>query len=173
MTTTTSRSDQYSKSVFSLYADSITDAYNTFIRALSSSVQFNIVLYKAFSRFYPMYLDIISEYNKSWKDLSELDKVLRSRFRKAFDEKFRDADFINRLSDAITSYSELAKVTGLGQMYRDYSNGSSIWNNKFIEPIRDTLYRTPSEKICELKNIHCFIIKDHRQQHPILVLLKK
>ena len=159
MTTTTSRSDQYSKSIFSLYADSITDAYNTFIRALSSSVQFNIVLYKAFSQFYPMYLDIISEYNKSWKDLSELDKVLRSRFRKAFDEKFRDADFINRLSDAITSYSELAKVTGLGQMYRDYSNGSSIWNNKFIEPIRDTLYRTPSEKICEIEKYSLFHYK--------------
>lgn len=159
MTTTTSRSDQYSKSIFSLYADSITDAYNTFIRALSSSVQFNIVLYKAFSRFYPMYLDIISEYNKSWKDLSELDKVLRSRFHKAFDEKFRDADFINRLSDAITSYSELAKVTGLGQMYRDYSNGSSIWNNKFIEPIRDTLYRTPSEKICEIEKYSLFHYK--------------
>ena len=159
MTTTTSRSDQYSKSVFSLYADSFTDAYNTFIRALSSSAQFNIVLYKAFSQFYPMYLDIISEYNKSWKDLSELDKVLRSRFRKAFDEKFRDADFINRLSDAITSYSELAKVTGLGQMYRDYSNGSSIWNNKFIEPIRDTLYRTPSEKICEIEKYSLFHYK--------------
>ena len=173
MTTTTSRSDQYSKSVFSLYADSFTDVFNAFTRALSSSAQFNIVLYKAFSQFYPMYLDIISEYNKSWKDLSELDKVLRSRFRKAFDEKFRDADFINRLSDTITSYSELAKVTGLGQMYRDYSNGSSIWNNKFIEPIRDTLYRTPSRKFVKLKNIHCFIIKDHHQEHPLLVLLKK
>ena len=159
MTTTTSRSDQYSKSIFSLYADSFTDAFNTFIRALSSSAQFNIVLYKAFSQFYPMYLDIISEYNRSWKDLSELDKVLRSRFRNAFDEKFRDADFINRLSDAITSYSELAKVTGLGQMYRDYSNGSSIWNNKFIEPIRDTLYRTPSEKICEIEKYSLFHYK--------------
>ncbi|MFY9564926.1 MAG: alpha/beta fold hydrolase [Nitrososphaeraceae archaeon] len=159
MTTTTSRSDQYSKSVFSLYADSFTDVFNAFTRALSSSAQFNIVLYKAFSQFYPMYLDIISEYNKSWKDLSELDKVLRSRFRNAFDEKFRDADFVNRLSDTITSYSELAKVTGLGQMYRDYSNGSSIWNNKFIEPIRDTLYRTPSEKICEIEKYSLFHYK--------------
>ncbi|MFZ0345481.1 MAG: alpha/beta fold hydrolase [Nitrososphaeraceae archaeon] len=159
MTTTTSRSDQYSKSIFSLYADSFTDVFNAFTRALSSSAQFNIVLYKAFSQFYPMYLDIISEYNKSWKDLSELDKVLRGRFRNAFDEKFRDADFVNRLSDTITSYSELAKVTGLGQMYRDYSNGSSIWNNKFIEPIRDTLYRTPSEKICEIEKYSLFHYK--------------
>jgi hypothetical protein len=127
MTTISSHSDQYSKNIFSLYADSFTDTFDAFARVLSSSAQFSIVLSNVFSQTYPIYLNTISEYNKSWKDLSELDKVLRGRFRKAFDEKFRDADFINRLSDVITSYSELAKITGLGQMYRDYSNGSSIW----------------------------------------------
>ena len=30
------------------------------------------------------------------------------------------------------------------------------WNNKFIEPIRDTLYRTPSEKICEIEKYSLF-----------------
>ena len=60
---------------------------------------------------YPIYLSTISEYNKSWKDLSELDKILRSRFRKAFDEKFREERFVNTLSDTIASYSELAKTT--------------------------------------------------------------
>ena len=44
-------------------------------------------------------------------------------------------------------------------MYRDFSNGSSIWNNKFIEPIRDTLYRTPSEKICEIEKYSLFHYK--------------
>jgi polyhydroxyalkanoate synthase subunit PhaC len=159
MTTITSHSDQYDKNIFSLYVDSFAETFNAFARALSSSAQFNIALSNAFSQSYPVYLNTISEYNKSWKDLSELDKVLRSRYRKAFDEKFRDADFINRLSDVITSYSELAKITGLGQMYRDFSNGSSIWNNKFIEPIRDTLYRTPSEKICEIEKYSLFHYK--------------
>jgi polyhydroxyalkanoate synthase subunit PhaC len=159
MTTITSHSDQYDKNIFSLYVDSFAETFNAFARALSSSAQFNIALSNAFSQSYPVYLNTISEYNKSWKDLSELDKVLRSRYRKAFDEKFRDVDFINRLSDVITSYSELAKITGLGQIYRDFSNGSSIWNNKFIEPIRDTLYRTPSEKICEIEKYSLFHYK--------------
>jgi hypothetical protein len=75
-------------------------------------------LSNAFAEAYPMYLNTISEYNKSWKNLSELDKILRSRFRKAFDEKFIEEDFVNRLSDTVTSYSELAKVTGLRDMYR-------------------------------------------------------
>jgi polyhydroxyalkanoate synthase subunit PhaC len=104
----------------------------------------------------PKPLNTISEYNKSWKNLSELDKILRSRFRKAFDEKFIEEDFVNTLSDTITNYSELAKVTGLGKMYKHLSNRSSAWNNDFIEPIRDTLYRTPSEKICEIEKYSLF-----------------
>jgi hypothetical protein len=44
-------------------------------------------------------------------------------------------------------------------MYEVFSNGSSVWNNKFIEPIRDTLYRTPSEKICEIEKYSLFHYK--------------
>jgi polyhydroxyalkanoate synthase len=159
MTAISSYSDQYEKNIFSLYVDSLAETFNAFARALSSSAQFNVVLFNAFSRSYSVYLNTISEYNKSWKNLSELDKVLRSRYRKAFDEEFRDVNFINRLSNVITSYSELAKITGIGQMYRDFSNGSSIWNNKFIEPIRDILYRAPSEKICEIEKYSLFHYK--------------
>lgn len=126
MTIDTSQLNQYNKSLFSLYARSFADTFNAFARILSNSAQFNIVLSNAFSQSYPIYLNTISEYNKSWNDLSELDKVLRGRFRKAFDDKFRNADFINRLSDVITSYSEFAKLTGLGQIYGVFSNGSSI-----------------------------------------------
>src|ERR671910_1946360 len=156
MATNTSHSDQSNKNIFSLYADTFIDTCKALAHVSTSSAQLSIILSNAFARSYPIYLNTISEYNRSWKDLSELDKILRSRFRKAFDEKFREEVFINTLSDAITSYSELAKITGLGQMYRDFSNGSSIWNNKFIEPIRDTLYRTPSEKICEIDEYSLF-----------------
>ena len=92
MATTTSHLDQYNKNVFALYADSFVETYNAFTRALLSSAQFNIVLSSAFAQSYPIYLNAISEYNKSWKDLSELDKVLRSRFRKTLDDKFRNAN---------------------------------------------------------------------------------
>ncbi len=126
------------------------------MRAWLNTARFNLTLYNAFAEAYPIYLNTISEYDKSWKNLSELDKILRSRFRKAFDEKFIEEDFVNTLSDTVTSYSELAKVTGLGDMYKYLSDGSSTWNNNFIEPIRDSLYRTPSEKICEIEKYSLF-----------------
>jgi polyhydroxyalkanoate synthase subunit PhaC len=64
--------------------------------------------------------------------------------------------FVNALSDIVASYSELAKVTGIGKMYQRLSNRFSAWNNDFIEPIRDTFYRTPSQKICELEKYSLF-----------------
>jgi polyhydroxyalkanoate synthase subunit PhaC len=129
---------------------------NVFARALSNSTQFNTELYNAFAKAYQIYLDTISEYNRSWKDFAELDKALRSRFHKLFDEKFREESFVNSLSDTVASYSELAKITGLGKMYQYLSNRLSTWNNEFVEPIRDTLYRTPSQKICELEKYSLF-----------------
>jgi polyhydroxyalkanoate synthase subunit PhaC len=159
MAKNTSHSDCYNKNIFSLYPASIIDMFETLTRAISSSTRFNFVLSNAISQSYPIYLNTISEYNKSWKDLSELDKILRSRLHKAFDEKFREEAFVNTLSDTITSYSQLAKITGLGKMYQHFSNRSSVWNNDFIEPIRDTIGRTPSEKICEIEKYSLFHYK--------------
>ena len=134
----------------------LVNMYNVFFRALSNSTQFNLKLYNAFAQAYPIYLGTIYEYKKSWKDLSELDKILRSRFRKVFDEKFREKRVVNTLSDTVASYSELAKITGLGKIYQRLSNRFSVWNNNFIEPIRDTFYRTPSQKICEIEKYSLF-----------------
>jgi polyhydroxyalkanoate synthase len=159
MATNTSCSDCYDKNIFSLYHASFIDMFETLARAISISARFNIVLSNAFSQSYPINLNTISEYNKSWKDLSELDKILRNRFHKAFDEKFREEAFVNTLSDTIASYSQLVKITGLGKMYQHFSNRSSMWNNDFIEPIRDTIGRTPSEKICEIEKYSLFHYK--------------
>jgi polyhydroxyalkanoate synthase subunit PhaC len=156
MATTSSSLDQYRQSIIAFYSNSFIDISNAFTQTLSNTTQFNIILSKAFADAYPIYFNAISEYNKSWKDLSELDKILRSRFRKAFDEKFREENFVNALSDTIASYSELARVTGIGKMYKHLSNKSSAWNNDFIEPIRDMLFRTPSEKICEIEKYSLF-----------------
>jgi polyhydroxyalkanoate synthase subunit PhaC len=156
MTTTSSNLDQYPQSTFPFYYSSLIEISDAFSRALLNTTQFNIILSNAFANAYPIYINTISEYNKSWKNLSELDQILRSRFRKAFDEKFREDNFVNTLSDTVTSYSDLARVTGLGKMYKHLSNKSSAWNNDFIEPIRDSLFRTPSEKICELEKYSLF-----------------
>ena len=129
---------------------------DAFAEVLSNSTRFNTEFWNAFAKIYPIYLATVSEYNKSWKYLSELDTVLRSKFRKAMDEKFREQKFVNSLSDTVASYSKLAKIMGLGEMYQGLSNRSSMWNNQFIEPIRDTLYRTPSHKICELEKYSLF-----------------
>src|ERR671931_1371767 len=145
MDKTNSSSDQYNKNkkgIFSFYDIFFINMYNTFGDALLSSIQFNTELFNAFAQAYRMYLSTISEYNKSWKDFAELDKTLRSRFQKIFDEKFREERFVNSLSDTVASYSELAKVTGVGKMYQHISNRMAQWNNDFVESIRDTVYRT-------------------------------
>ena len=154
--TTTSRSNEYTQSTFPFYDNSFLDIFNAFAQALTNTTRFNLILFNAFADAYPIYLNVISQYNKSWKDLSELDNILRSTYRKAFDEKFREKNFIDTLSDTITGYSESARVTGLGKMYKHLSNKISLWNNDFIEPIRDTLFRTPSEKICEIEKYSLF-----------------
>ena len=154
--TTTSSSNEYTQSTFPFYDNSFLDIFNAFAQALSNTTRFNLILFNAFADAYPIYLNVISQYNKSWKDLSELDNILRSTYRKAFDKKFREKNFIDTLSDTVTGYSELARVTGLGKMYKHLSNKISLWNNDFIEPIRDTLFRTPSEKICEIEKYSLF-----------------
>ena len=45
-------------------------------------------------------------------------------------------------------------------MYQRLSNRLSVWNNDFIEPIRDTIGRTPSEKICEIEKYSLFHYKE-------------
>lgn len=148
--------DQYNRSIFPFYDRFFINISNAFSRALLNSTQFNTQLFNTFVEAYSMYLGTISEYNRFWKDLAELEKILRSKYRKLFDEKFREERFVNTLSDTIASYSELAKTTGLGKIYQHLSNRFSTWNNDFVEPIRDTLYRTPSQKICELEKYSLF-----------------
>ena len=50
-------------------------------------------------------------------------------------------------------------------MYQYISNNSSVWNNDFVEPVRDMLYRTPSQKICELEKYSLFHYDDKSGAH--------
>jgi poly[(R)-3-hydroxyalkanoate] polymerase subunit PhaC len=144
------------------------NTYDTFIHALLSSTQFNLRLYNVFAQSFRIYSSAVFEYGKSWSNIYELEKVLRSRVRKTLDEEFRKRDFLNTLSDVITNYSELANATGLGKVYQYLSNRSSMWNNEFLEPIRDTVYRTPSEKLCEIEKYSLFHYKNpHSTLHYV------
>lgn len=150
-----SNSDQVEKG-HPVREGSLSDILNTFTHTVSSSIQFNLKMSNALFETYLIYLNAVSEYGKSWSNIFELEKILRSRIRMTIDKRFREKVFINALSDAITDYSQFSKSIGLGKLYQLLSDRSSVWNNVFMEPIRDTLFRTPSEKICEIEKYSLF-----------------
>ena len=112
-------------------------------------------LSQAFVDAYSIYLGIVFD-PSSGQNLKELEKTVRTRIQTMFDERFRHEDFINALSDTIAVFSDFAKYTGSSQIYQNFSNLFSIWNNTLIEPIRDTYWRTPSHKICEIEKYSLF-----------------
>jgi polyhydroxyalkanoate synthase subunit PhaC len=156
MSKTNVLSDKSTWSFLFFYERFFIDTLNAYASLFPSFTEFNRELLSAFAEFWRMYLNTISEYNKSWKDLSQLDKTIRNRSHKIFDSKFREERFVKLLSDTVANYSELAKITGAGKMYQSLSNRVAQWNNEFVEPFRDTLYRTLSQKICELEKYSLF-----------------
>jgi len=154
-------SHDYSKNKSTSFFPFIYDSFfintsNAYASSFLSSIEFNRELFYAFAEFWRMYLSTISEYNKSWKGFTELDKTIRSRSQKIFDAKFREERFVKLISDTVANYSELAKITGIGKMYQLLSNRIAQWNNDFVEPLRDTLYRTPSHKVCQIEKYSLF-----------------
>lgn len=95
------------------------------------------------------------------KDPSEIEKLVRSRISSTFDSEFRKSDFVNILSDTVTSYSDLARIMGFGKSYESFSVLWAKWNNEFVEPVRDLLWRTPSRKVCQIEKYSLF----HYQKH--------
>jgi class III poly(R)-hydroxyalkanoic acid synthase PhaC subunit len=129
---------------------------DTLYSASANFTRFNEKIINTFSETYSVYLKAILEDGNNAKDLSELEKIIRSRINNIFNLRFRDEDFVRSLSDTVASYSALAKSTGFGQVYQGSSIWWANWNNNFIEPIRDTLWRTPSHKIAELEKYSLF-----------------
>jgi hypothetical protein len=123
---------------------------DAFYRVLTNSSRFNEKIFSIFSEAYSVYLKTISEGNNISKDLPELEKIVKSRISNIFNLRLREEDFVSTLSDTVASYSTLAKSTGFGQAYQNSSIWWANWNNNFIEPVRDTFWRTPSHKIAEI-----------------------
>ena|ERR1700739_385632 len=134
-------------SVFSRNIDNnVIHLPDTFYSVLTNSLQFN-KLSTAFSEAYSLYLKSILEGNNIYKGLPELEKIVKSEISNIFNLRFREEDFVSTLSDTIASYSTLAKNIGFGQAYQNSSIWWANWNNKFIEPVRDTFWRTPSHNL--------------------------
>src|SRR5215831_14826740 len=115
-------------------------------------IQLNQVFFSTMSEASAEYLRIMLR-NKDFSELSfsEREKEAKNRLRQIFDKKFRDEEFINNLSGFVENCSDLARITGLGEFYQIYSDYLSLWNNEFLEPIRDRIWRTPSQKVSKLE----------------------
>ncbi len=50
----------------------------------------------------------------------------------------------------------MANITGFGKLYQHFSNLFAKWDDSFIEPIRDTLWNTPSHEVCRLEKYSLF-----------------
>jgi polyhydroxyalkanoate synthase len=85
--------------------------------------------------------------HKNWNSFQELEKDLLSKSREIFEAGLKGEEFAASLATSIDCFSKTARATGLGQLYQNISNLTSLWNNYFIEPARDMLWRTPSHNI--------------------------
>ena len=141
-------------------SNTIIDLRDALNNVFLNSYQFNDKIYKAFNQAYSACLTtFLQNDNYLMKDLPQLEKLLRSRVGDVFNERFREDEFVTTLSNTVASYSELAKRTGFGNAYQYMSNLLSVWNNDVLESIRDTLWRTPSQKIQELEKYSLFHYK--------------
>ncbi len=148
------------------------EEWNAISGAYSSSLRFYSKLFEAFTYAYLISLRTFSE-NETLQKKEELEQVIMNKIRDVFDVKFRDDDFIRALSDIVENYSKLAKLTGFGQVYQNMSNLASIWNNAFIEPLRDTLFRTPSHKDYQFEKYslrHYYPIAEKTNRTPLLII---
>jgi class III poly(R)-hydroxyalkanoic acid synthase PhaC subunit len=121
------------------------DESNEFVNACSSSAEFYGTLASIFTDVYLASMGYFLE-NKNWQKFQEIEENWLSKCRTIFETRFREDKFVISLSNAIDCYSKFASTTGLGRSYQNISNLTSLWNNFFIEPLRDTLWRTPSQK---------------------------
>lgn len=95
--------------------------------------------------------------------------------RMVFENKFANPEFLKSLARTVNDCSKWAKVSGYGALYQNLSNISSLWNNSFLEPLRDSFGRTPSHKIHSDGSFSLFHYdrqtdKVEFQENPILVV---
>lgn len=124
----------------------IFETLNTFINAYAASSRFYSKLADSFADASLVFSRKLNELKPAQKP-AEIEKVVTSEVRHSFYANFREESFVKSLSEFLDSQSKLAKLTGLGEMYQQVANLNSSWNTIFIEPLRDTAWRSPSHKI--------------------------
>ena len=95
----------------SFNGDNVIDFQNAFKGVIIDSLRFNEKLFRVFTEAYSAYVKTILRTNDLVKGFSpEAEKILKSKMGNLFDERFREKDFITKLSDTVASYSEFFKV---------------------------------------------------------------
>ena len=142
--------------VFPFDRSDIINFRDPFLKLVSNVLIFNDKLSDIFLETISQYMKTVLEGNNITKDLPELEKIIRSSTNNIFNVKFREEDFVNTISDIVSSYAYLAKMLAFGQVYQNFANLWAIGNNNFIEPMRDTFWRTPSYEIGHLEKYSLF-----------------
>jgi class III poly(R)-hydroxyalkanoic acid synthase PhaC subunit len=128
-------------------------------------------LFEAFSNASMIFLEAFNDGTSLQS--REAEKAIMAKIRDMFDGRFRENGFVTTLADSVESSSNLANVTGFGQLYQNLSNIASIWNNVLLEPLRDALFRTPSHKEYQVEKYslrHYYPIVEEMNQTPVLII---
>jgi class III poly(R)-hydroxyalkanoic acid synthase PhaC subunit len=110
------------------------------------------------------YFDFLSEYNKeiynaflkSWQFIlnsntiafepKNAQNIIRTKFNTVLQENLKLPMFVERLTNFIDADVELAKSLKLNVGYKAFADSYALWD-KLVEPIRNSINRTPSEII--------------------------
>lgn len=130
---------------WNLFSNSWFSGYSFYSKLATAIADASLALNRAFGEDYTVSNDRISAEKKGMASARDI-----------FENRFTDPEFLKSLAQAVNDYSKWAKVSGYGLMYQNLSNMSSLWNNAFIEPVRDRLERTPSHKIHSEGNFALF-----------------
>ena len=125
----------------------VAELWKAFSDAYFSSYSFYLNLATSFANVSSAAAETFYKDFASSKAMPAIEKRVMAAAREEFDAKFRNAEFVKLLAEAVNSYAKFAKAAGIGLAYQNISNTAAIWNNTFAEPLRDRLWRTPSHKI--------------------------
>lgn len=149
--------------IWRTFSDTAASSYIFYMKMAGAMMDATIALNRGF----------MESYTTS-NDITTAEKKAMASARSVFEDKFVDQEFLKSLARAINNYSKWAKVSGYGALYQNLSIISSLWNNSFIEPLRDSFGRTPSHKIHSDANFSLFHydrqIEKTKDQNPILVV---
>lgn len=147
----------------------------TLTKVYAESISFYSRITSIFADSYAAMADVYFE-KSPYTSAPELEKNMMRKAREIFDLGFRQQNFVDSLSDFVEVYSNLAKDTGFGQTYQNFSNLAALWNNLLIEPLRDKMFRTPSHEVHTERSFSLFhydrmvVDKCETQSVPLLVV---